>query len=174
MKIIITGRIGIGKTTFLNALIAQLNLSDKIFGFITEKHLYNKQIVDVGKVNISPPCHEQIISDKHCVAELIGNNEWICHQEVFETIGVSLLSNIPKGSLVIMDEIGFLESNAQNFSQKIREIIDGDYNIIAVIKPQSTSLLDYIRNKKDILLYDITLENRNQLRSQVNDIAKNF
>lgn len=175
MKIIITGQIGIGKTNFLNALVAQLNLDDdKIYGFITEKHLYNEQIVDVGSVNIFPPYHQHILSDNNRVAELIGNNKWVCYQEVFETIGVNLLSNIPKGSLVVMDEIGFLESKAPNFSQKIREIIDGDYNIIAVIKPQSTPLLDYIRNKKDILLYNITPENRSLLRSQINDIAKNF
>ena len=38
--------------------------------------------------------------------------------EVFDTLGVSCLANIPPQSLVVMDELGFLESQAPRFTQR--------------------------------------------------------
>ena len=57
----------------------------------------------------------------------------IIHPEVFNTLGVQLLQEPVKGILV-MDEIGFMESSAETFCQAILERLDGDIPVLAAVR----------------------------------------
>jgi nucleoside-triphosphatase len=170
-KIVLTGEIGVGKTILLQRLLNVIHHNGKIYGFCTEKYTEGDKHCDIGQVYIYPAGGKRIKSQRNCVAELTGNKQFTAYTEVFETIGVQLLSNIPKDSIVVMDEIGFLESNAPKFSLRIKEIIDDDYTVLGIIKPVKTPLLDYIRGSSNINLYTITSANRDfvfeKIKSQI-------
>lgn len=170
-KIMLTGKIGVGKTTLLYRLLSIIHHDKKIYGFCTEKSTAGDKHCDIGQVYIYPAASIKIKSQINCVAELTGNKKFTVHTEIFETIGVQLLSDIPKGSIIIMDEIGFLESNAPKFSSKIKEIINDDYTVLGIIKPIKTPLLDYIRSSPNINMFTITQANRDivfeKIKSQI-------
>ena len=50
--------------------------------------------------------------------------------EVFDTLGVSCLANIPPQSLVVMDELGFLESQAPRFTQAVLDALSGPAQVL--------------------------------------------
>ncbi|WHH57759.1 nucleoside-triphosphatase [Petroclostridium sp. X23] len=175
-KIMLTGEIGVGKTTLLNRLLNLIHYNKKIYGYRTEKDTVGDKHYDIGKVYIYPATGKKIKSQANCVADLTGSKQFTAHTEIFETTGVQLLSNIPKGSIVVMDEIGFLESKAPKFSAKIKEIINNDYIVFGVIKPNNTPLLDYIRNNPNIDLFTITPANRDIIFEKIKSliIKKNY
>lgn len=170
MKILISGDIGSGKSTLLHQICTSYLLEhpSTIFGFKSEKVLYNQSRTDLGQVYLHPYEGPYFYEKRNCIAELTGNNHYTAHIEVFENYGLHLLEQIPvpadgshdklaletKKSLILMDEIGFLESNAPLFSSKILELFHENNDIIAVIKPVKTPLLDQLRALPDVQLYN--------------------
>ena len=56
--------------------------------------------------------------------------------EVFDGLGVELLRAQP-GSLILMDELGFLEQDAAAFRREVLRCLDGSIPVLAVILDQS-------------------------------------
>ena len=62
-----------------------------------------------------------------------NTRERVIHPEVFDTLGVQLLRQPVKGILV-MDEIGFMESGAEEFCRAVLERLDGDTPVLAAVR----------------------------------------
>ncbi len=138
MNLIICGCSGTGKTSAIRKVLSHID--EPIYGFWTEK--------------LVPDSNENCPVYLHPCCEQLGftHRIGICKErhaekfpEVFDSVGVKALSNIPKGSLVLMDEIGFMENDAKAFIQAIFHILDGDYRVIAAVRDKQTPLLDAIR-----------------------------
>ena len=82
-------------------------------------------------------------------------------------LAVSYLRGIPEGSLVVMDEIGTLESAAPAFQREVMRILSGNYSVFAAVKAQNTDFLRAVRRHPDCELYIITPENRDDLYAQI-------
>lgn len=162
MHLFIMGEVGVGKTTLLNKLLKKVP-QDKIYGFYTEKISPDGKFGKTGNVYIFPAPYEERPKQTHCVAEILGDHQFNLHIEAFEEYGVSLLENIPDGSFVLMDELGFLESKASKFCQKVMETLDRKVCVVGAIKPKHTTFLDKVRDHEKVTLYTITEENRDEL-----------
>lgn len=170
MHLFVTGEVGVGKTTLINHLLHQVP-KEKIYGFCTQKHSPDGKLGEAGKVYIFPAkqngkvhsLENEAAETMHCVAEILGKGQFNLHREVFEEYGVSLLENIPDGSLVVMDELGFLESRAPKFCEKVKALLNREVTVIGVIKAKHTPFLDEVRNHSAVEVYTLTEENRDAL-----------
>ena len=158
--IFVTGSVGIGKSTLLRRVIDACIHAPKIYGFRTEKVSPEGRTGVTGKVFIYPASGPPIRDNEHCVADILSLNTFNSHVEVFETLGVKLLSDIPHGGIVLMDELGFLESKAPRFCEKVLETLSGDCLVLGAVKPTVIPFLDTIRKHPKVTLFEITEQNR--------------
>ena len=99
-----------------------------------------------------------------------GNTVGLCHPQrpmrrypnVFDRLGVRYLAQPDSPDLVLMDELGTLENEAQAFQAAVMARLDGHVPVL-VIKPKSAPLLDVIRRHGDIHLLEVTRDNRTAL-----------
>lgn len=171
MHLLITGEVGVGKTTLISNLLEDVP-KDRIYGFYTQKISPDGKFGKAGEIYMFPAPYGLEPKLEHCVAKILGHRQFDLHIEEFETYGVSLLSNIPEGSFVLMDELGFLESNAPKFCNKVMEVLDCKVCVIGVVKPKHTAFLDRVRQHKNVRLFEITVENREEQTRQIRQILK--
>jgi nucleoside-triphosphatase len=83
--------------------------------------------------------------------------------EVFETYGVDILNNSGNNDLIIMDELGFLETKAPLFREKVMQKIEDNIPILGVIKASKTEFLEAIRYHPKVTVKEVTEDNRNEV-----------
>ncbi len=166
MHIFITGERGVGKTTLIHRLVQKLP-KEKCYGFYTEKVSPEGKWGEVGEIEMFSARRPE--GERYCLAKLYGKGKQEIYSEVFENYGVSLLENIPKGSFVIMDELGFLESRSPRFCQKVLEVLDQEVKVLGVIKPKAIPFLETIRKHPNVKVYTLTEENRETLTNELLD-----
>ena len=90
----------------------------------------------------------------------------------FDAAGERLLS-APAGrrSLLLMDELGFLENDAHRFQAAVLAALDGSTPVLAAVKPKDTDFLRRVRQHPHGEVFNITPESRealyHRLRSRI-------
>lgn len=161
-KILICGDIKVGKSTLIEKLIAEL--SEKPKGYITVRLPAREEKSRVYLYDIANP--PECVEDAEVIMDFTGESVKK-FPEKLDTTGVSYLENISAGSLVVLDEIGTLESKAPKFQQAVMDILSGPYRVLASVKAQNTEFLRAVRAHEDCELYIITPGNRDELFRQL-------
>ena len=189
MHILITGDVGVGKSTLIGRLLRRVQ--EPVYGFRTEKV---KRDAQGSAVYIHPATGEKSYSDDNIAAtfapfedrgedkgtvllsresgrtkepSLCLQKPLFCITGAFDELGVSLLAGIPAGSVVLMDELGFMESKALRFCDAVMAVLDGSYYGIAAVKPMNTPFLEKVRSHKDALVFEVTKSNRDELYEKI-------
>jgi len=162
MIVFLTGEIQIGKSTVISKILKGILKEKTIGGFFTkcigddvfifnpEDYLYS----DYSKLSL--------------IGTKIGRRKQTGYTEVFDTKGVMILEEGKSRDLLIMDEIGWMESKAEAFSNNIIELCEEKKNILGVLRENANGILpEYIRNNKNIKLITVTKENRDSLVSEL-------
>ena len=170
--IFVTGAVGVGKSTLLRRVIDTCAPTRNIYGFHTEKVSSEGRSGATGKVFIYPASGLSIQDRDHCVSDILALNSFNMHTEVFDTLGVALLSDIPCGEVVLMDELGFLESTAPKFCEKVMETINGDCLVLGAIKPVAIPFLDAVRANPYVTLFELTEQNRDCVAEEIIQIFR--
>lgn len=163
MKILLCGDVNSGKSTMIEKLVADMGEAPR--GYITVRRpagADGKSYVYLYDV-ASPP---ENIADAQVIMS-ISDAGTERHPEYMDSLAVSYLGDIPEGSLVVMDEIGTLESAAPAFQREVMRILSGNYSVFAAVKAQNTEFLRAVRRHPDCELYIITPENRDDLYAQI-------
>ena len=170
MHILIAGGIGIGKSGLIIELLRRVR--KPVYGFRTEK--VNAGGSGCARIYIHPAAGEKSYTDANTIGlpapENAGSNAEVkaeANLEVFDGLGVKLLSGIPVGSIVLMDELGFLESGASAFCSKVLDILGGSYYAIAAVKEKSTPFLESVLSHQNALTFRMTPDNRDALYDQI-------
>lgn len=167
MKILICGDVQVGKSTLIKKLTADMGKAPR--GYITKRipapegetsYVY---LYDIA----NPP--ERI--EDSAIIKALAPDGVRDYPEVMDTLGVEYLSGIPEGELVILDEIGSLESKSPLFQKAVMEILGGNYSVLASVKAQNTDFLRAVRSHHDCELYIITPENRDGLYTQLRSLV---
>lgn len=154
MHILISGEIGVGKTTLINKLLQSANMP--VYGFRTEKNTESGHVYIHGANGKKSYTEDNIVG--LCTASGMRANP-----KVFESLGTRLLADIPAGSIVAMDELGFLESGAPGFCRAVLDVMNGPYLVLAAVKPLETDFLRSVREHNKAQLFRITMDNRDAL-----------
>jgi nucleoside-triphosphatase len=73
----------------------------------------------------------------------------------------------PSTRLIIIDEIGRMECYSDQFKILLKEILDSGKWVIATIALKGSGIIEEIKKRKDIKLFEITQRNRNSLLSNI-------
>lgn len=156
---LITGKPGIGKTSLIKKLALSFNLKD-ICGFYTEEiREKNKR---VGFKIITFHKGEGILAHINLLSQYKVSKYYVDIQN-FEKLIIPELNLVNKKKIILIDEIGKMELFSKNFREKIIEIFKLDKIIIATIPISKIKFIENLKSLPKVKIYEITLENRNQL-----------
>jgi len=155
-KILISGKIYTGKTTLLNKVIKDVSLP--IVGYISKKEENND-------ITICFPNGEHKM-----VIGTANNKIYTANVENLNKFAILLKGSLHKDALIIMDEIGIVETASPLFCKTIKDIFLNDYNVIATIKDRDNAYLNEIKSLAKV--YDITEENREEVYEEIKNRAE--
>lgn len=155
--LMICGEVGVGKSTLINRLLE--NIDKPVYGYVTKS--LNRR--DDGYHEIfmyAPGDAEHAVFLADC-----NTRDRHVNLEVFETLGLELLSEVRDDGIILMDEIGFMEEKAKGFTSRVLELLDGDIPVIAAVKSThpDSEYLNAVRNHPNVKLVNITINNRDDL-----------
>ena len=158
----LTGEIGVGKSTLLRRLLAELS-GLRLGGF------YSVKVADVpgalGSVYLAPPETEPVCTAEYRILVRGGPGKpperW---PQVFETAGLSLLRDAEKADLILMDELGKAEAAAPRFCGRVLELLAGETPVFGVLRLEGeTPLQRAVRSHPQVELVRVTAQNRDEL-----------
>lgn len=90
----------------------------------------------------------------------ISETECIPISEIFCSLGVSCLQESRKQNveLLILDEIGRVEQKEPDFLEEIRKTLDGKKFVLGALKKESIGIIEEIKNRPDVVIYDLDLQ----------------
>lgn len=168
MKLLLTGRPGIGKTTVIKKL-ANL-VGEEAGGFITV------EVRQGGKrTGFMLECLD---GKKSFLAESnprgkprIGRYKVLI--ENLEGIGVEAIRNaMSEEKILLIDEIGKMEILSMKFRELVLDVFNSDLHVIATIGIADDPFLDGIRSIPGVNMIEVTLENRNRLAIDILTMIK--
>ncbi|MGE4484609.1 MAG: nucleoside-triphosphatase [Oscillospiraceae bacterium] len=159
--ILICGDVGVGKSSLIR------RLSDAsgrpVCGFVTLRRSDGN-----GKysVYIHPAQSKRRTYTPANRVGICNSDGGIHFPAVFNTCGVPLLK-AEEGRVIMMDELGFMENEAELFRAAVLSTLDGNIPVIAAVKNQSTPFLDAVRSHKNADLFIINNRNREKLYTEL-------
>ncbi len=167
-NIFLIGDINVGKTTIIDRYITENKDIYKIIsGFKTKESLKNGSLFGYYLENQLFPNEDYTLVGINRLFPNGIKNEGIT--SAFETRGVEILSDALKkvSDLVILDELGFFEVDAEIFKSKVYEILDSEKKVLGVLKKRTNPFLERIKIRKDVLVIEVTIDNRENIISEI-------
>ena len=87
----------------------------------------------------------------------------ISDNQVFERDGVEILTGSKGANLIIMDELGFLESKAPLFRKAVLDILAGDIPVLGVLRLGGVPWHNDIKSNPQVTVIDVNENNRDEL-----------
>lgn len=163
--VLFTGEIGMGKSTALRRMLSLLDA--RVQGIetyspeprgITPKRLYLRAYGSSEQGQLLCVLPE---GDKRGVAP------------AFDSLGAALLERArAQADMIVIDEIGRLEHSASAYHEALRACLDGDKPVVGVIRKLKAPWADWIRSRGDVLLLEVTEDNRDVLPGLAADALK--
>ena len=167
MHIFLTGDVQVGKSTIIKKTLAALQLQG-VGGF---RSVSVPDLPDGAmSVYLIPAGDEHpMMGDWNRVGIRKGCGRGIEKiPEAFERAGVQALVDAENMPLILMDEVGRMESAAARFSERILALLDGSAPILGVVqKIADTKLTNAIRTHPNVHVLTVTKENREELAGEV-------
>ncbi|MCB5373361.1 nucleoside-triphosphatase [Amedibacillus dolichus] len=155
MKIFLTGEKGVGKSTCIQEIIKECQIS--VCGFMTLPfYEENKRVGFMLHALVDREFNDVRFSKQK---EVIPN--------VFNSFGVEVLKECLhyRNRFLILDEIGFLEQNETAYLAQLKENIDAFNNIIGVLRKCDIQYIVEIKKRKDVLLLDFDKLSKNEVKT---------
>lgn len=163
MHILITGEKQAGKSYLIRRLLE--GETRPVYGFVTKMEKENGS--GLRPVYMHPAREKQ--SDwTYTKANLVG----LCNREraqeifpqTFETLGLSLLMQARPDGLIVMDELGYMESTASGFTEQVLRLLAGNIPVLAAVKKRpGVPFLEQVWNTPGALKYELTPQTRQSL-----------
>jgi len=146
MNIFLTGKIGAGKSTAIRSFLRKTNRS---YGGFETKLLANLVVLS------------DLASNKTEVVAKRNGANWEVIRTGFEGIGKAAIERaLAERDIVVMDELGRFELDCKQFQKSVFSAINSDRNVLGVLKNESNPFLDKIRSLKEIVIMEVTEDNR--------------
>ncbi len=167
--IFLCGERGVGKSTLIRRLLDASGL--RMGGFCT-KLIHTED--GWNPVYIHPAAQhmeERTYGPENRVAYCDGKHHQI-HGEVFDTVGAPLLRPVDGEEVMVMDELGFMESRSHDFTAAVFRALDGPIPVLAAVKNRfDVDFLNAVRAHPAARLVQIDPENRDELYTQLQPIV---
>jgi len=167
-NLLITGLPGVGKTTLIRNLSAQL-VGLNPCGFYTQE--LREGGVRKGFELVSIEGERMLLSHQNIIApyrvgkykvDVVGFEKILDTVKFFE----------PSIGLIIIDEIGKMECLTNKFKEIMEKILDSKKIVIATIALKTGGFIGDLKERKDVKLFEMTKANRNSLLLEISDEVK--
>ncbi len=160
--ILICGERGAGKSTLIQRLLEVCPLP--LYGFVTKMRPAGPD--GFHPIYIHPagqPPAEWVYRDENCIG-VCDSRTHRPNLQVFNTLGVRYVRAARPDGILIMDELGFFEAEANEFTAAVLEALLGDVPVIAAVKSRTdVPFLNAVRAQPRAEVFFVTPENRNEL-----------
>ena len=153
----LTGAKGVGKSTLLQALLAEK--AGRRGGFRTVKAS--------GILSDRTTLH--ILSRETGLSPSPDNYLFTCGDPqtydpaAFDRLGIVALQDAEHADYLVMDELGPHETEATFFCRRVSELLDGPLPVYGVLQRADSEFLRDIAKRDDVRIVEVTRENRDQL-----------
>ncbi len=161
MHVFLTGEVQVGKSTIIKRWLDATGL--RADGFKT----YWQPAADGGTDLYIHPFGTPIVSELNFLAAHRSDNRRWVYEAAFEQAAESFMYDCGKKDIIIMDELGFMESRAMAFQRAVMDILDRGDPVLGVIKPRPVPFLDAIRARGDVETISVTRENRDEILQEL-------
>lgn len=163
-NLFLTGPRNIGKSTILRKVLNDCS-GEPVNGFVTED--------EFDETGTQAGFQIRAFNEKSGHTFAVRNFKtrqprfWV-DTSILNKFGKLLLEEIlPAASIIVMDEIGWMEKDALQFQEAVLKCIDSSKVVVGVLKEKEGILLNTIRARKDVEIFTVNLDNREQLVGQV-------
>ena len=156
-SVLLTGETHVGKSTLIRRVLAR-HPEWRVGGFVT--------LCRGDGVYILPA---EASARFFAPSNRVGRRQRPCFSAfpaVFDAVGAPLLQTA-QGDLVLMDELGFMESDAPLFQQAVLDVLSSPVSVLGVVKPARTPFLDRVRACPNCAIFQVAPDNRDQLPDAV-------
>ena len=163
MKIILTGKKGVGKTTIVKELLQRdgRNASGFFTRFDGSRERDNRRLY-------------MLDAQSGDSKELVKwhENVPIVDISAFDKFGGSCLKS--HSALTVMDELGHLEAHALEFKRCVSEAFEMEGDIIAVAAQNAADWVMALMKMEKVFCFEVTEQNRNTLPDEILRRKKDF
>ena len=159
--ILICGKRNSGKSELFERLVKELRVP--AYGFVTcitsidsdgRHHIHMFDINDRERI----PSEDNLIT-------VCNKTEREVRLDTFNGLGVRLIRSAKPGGVLVMDELGFIETRAADFCREVFNAFDGPLPVLATVREKGpeTGFLEKVQGYPGARLYRITEDNREEL-----------
>lgn len=169
MHALIVGTRGIGKSTLIRRVLAKTNRP--VSGFETKKEDDLADEMRGSPVYIYDAGKKHIQTEENLIG-YTGKKEPQVMKIAFDRYAPKLLLPIPRNNIILMDELGIMESLSDAFCGAVMQLLDGDTPVIAAVKDKDTPFLNAVRTHPNCRCFYISEDNRDELYNEVLDFMR--
>ena len=162
-KIFITGLPGVGKTTLVKRIIAELD-PVQITGFYTAE--IRKRGVRQGFELCALNGDRQILSGVN-VSSPWRVGKYRVDVPGFDQFLESLALLNSDAEIIVIDEIGKMEAFSHQFQGIVNRLLASDKKILGTIALKGTGFIHQIKQMPQVKLFEVTLSNRDRLITEI-------
>ncbi|MCX6354985.1 MAG: NTPase [Candidatus Aureabacteria bacterium] len=160
--LLLTGKPRSGKTTLVKAIVRGLKSCG---GFYTEEILRNKERIGF---RIKTLGGEEGILAMEGLRSQFRLGKYGINLKDLEDIGVASIEEALKSrEIVVIDEIGTMELFSHVFKASVVKALDSDRRVIAVIHRQQSDFLNAIKSRRDVVLFEVSLNNHQEILERI-------
>ncbi|WP_027623915.1 nucleoside-triphosphatase [Clostridium lundense] len=160
-NIFLTGEKGIGKTTIIYKILDHLNCD--VDGY-TVKSIVHGTLKDFYITSIKDHTKKALMATGDITKRKIIN----IYEDSLNNFGAELINNcIKTNDIIVLDEIGFIESNCNNFKNAIINALNSNKLVLGVLKEFNGDFINSIRSRDDVILFRVDEKNRDETLSLI-------
>ena len=175
--ILIWGERHAGKSTLIRRLTDEMDCP--FYGYITKRvdladeNGYYPIYMHPAEDYLNPEYADRIrYEETNCIGHC-GSQSRQINLHVFNENGVKYIRSAKPGGVLIMDELGFMESGADLFRSAVLEALDGDIPVICGVKEKPPcEFTDEILAHQGCKVWHVTVENRDELFEEIRAYIK--
>lgn len=164
-NIFITGEKGIGKSSLLEKIIKNIDCS--IGGFIQEK-VFTEERTSFNVISLYDSKNSYTIGFYDRKKSVL-NSDISIFNDISQDV---LLKSLCDRDLIILDELGFIEENAELFKDTIFKILNSDKPVLGVLKECNGNFIRKIKMREDLQVIRINENNRNSMEAEILQILQ--
>lgn len=166
MNIFLTGEIQVGKSTIIKKYISLHGY--RVGGFNTiagAREADGSSNVHIVRADGTQPCGmDNIVIRRYGLRAARGFDVF---PEIYDTLGVKLLTQSSDCDLIVMDELGPKENDALLFQRAVLNCLAGAVPVLGVLMKRQSSFLDRVRSHPNVKIIEVTPENRESILRQL-------
>jgi len=169
-NILVTGLPGIGKTTLIKQLVYELSRYSPR-GFYTEEIRYKGERKGFQLVSLD--------GRKSILAHVFIDSPYQIGKyrvdvTAFDLFLDSLSLPDSEEGIIVIDEIGKMECLSVKFVRTIQELLDSKNIVIAAIAHTDGGIKGKIKEREDVRLFRMNLENRDSIKGEIMEALGNL